>query len=154
MSRKKSRVPTSRIGRLARLGVAAGELAVGADAMRLQADKAVDARLRESLSRSDEGLTAVRHPAGHVGVNLEGRFMSMSLARVDADGTRVSFPDRRVDLQLSRLVEHVLDLLTFYATCGEYDTLDAALAESADFAVAFGRLWYSKTLWNSIRYAT
>jgi hypothetical protein len=64
-----------------------GELAVGADAMRLQADKAVDARLRESLSRSDEGLTAVRHPAGHVGVNLEGRFMSMSLARVDADGT-------------------------------------------------------------------
>jgi predicted unusual protein kinase regulating ubiquinone biosynthesis (AarF/ABC1/UbiB family) len=29
MSRKKSRVPTSRIGRLARLGVAAGELAVG-----------------------------------------------------------------------------------------------------------------------------
>ena len=63
-----------------------GELALGSDAMRLQGEKAVDAQLRESLSRSDEGLVEVRYPEGHYGVHLEGRFMSTSLARVGDDG--------------------------------------------------------------------
>lgn len=38
------------------------------------------------LNRSDEGLREVRHPDGRVSVNLEGRFMSASLARVGDDG--------------------------------------------------------------------
>jgi hypothetical protein len=63
-----------------------GDLAVGADAMRLQADKTIDAQLRESLSRSDDGLVEVIYPEGHVGVHLKGRFMSTSVARLNDAG--------------------------------------------------------------------
>jgi len=48
------------------------------------------------------------------------------------DGAEVSFPDRRVDIQLSRLVRHIVDLMTYAATCGEYATLDHALEAIID----------------------
>lgn len=70
-----------------------GELAIGADALRLQNgqslqnDKAVDVELRQMLSRSTEGLVEEVRPDGGVSVHLEGRFMSMSVARVAEDGT-------------------------------------------------------------------
>ena len=70
-----------------------GELAIGADALRIQQDqrlpndKAVDVELRQMLSRSTEGLVEVARPHGGVSVHLQGRFMSMSVARVAEDGT-------------------------------------------------------------------
>ena len=64
-----------------------GELAIGADALRIQNDKAVDVELRQMLSRSTEGLVEVVRPDGGASVHLQGRFMSMSVARVAEDGT-------------------------------------------------------------------
>jgi len=61
-----------------------GELAVGADALRGAAK--ADAELSAMLSKSEAGLTPVHHPDGRVSVRLDGRFMSASLARTDADG--------------------------------------------------------------------
>lgn len=59
-----------------------GEL-VPAQAVR---NKAVDSDLATMLSKSSEGLVEVHHPDGHVSVDLQGRFMSASLARINADG--------------------------------------------------------------------
>ncbi len=39
------------------------------------------------LSHSDEGLTLVYHPNGMVSIDLEDRFQSTALVRVDPDGT-------------------------------------------------------------------
>lgn len=70
-----------------------GELAIGADALRIQndqrqrSDKAVDVELRQMLNRSTEGLVEVVRPDGGVSVHLQGRFMSMSVGRVAEDGT-------------------------------------------------------------------
>jgi hypothetical protein len=63
-----------------------GALVTGPDAVAGAADKAADRELAEMVSRSTEGLVEVRHPEGHVSVNLEGRFMNASVARIDADG--------------------------------------------------------------------
>jgi len=46
-----------------------------------------DARLNGvDLNESSEGLTVVHHPNGMQSVNLEGRFMSSSVAKIGADG--------------------------------------------------------------------
>lgn len=42
--------------------------------------------LRNALSRSSEGLVFQRAPAGVVGVDLQGRFQNVSVARIDVDG--------------------------------------------------------------------
>jgi hypothetical protein len=42
--------------------------------------------LRNALSRSTEGLVTTRAPDGHVSVDLQGRFQSVSVARIGADG--------------------------------------------------------------------
>lgn len=42
--------------------------------------------LRNALSRSAEGLSAVRHADGSISVDLRGRFQSISVARIDAEG--------------------------------------------------------------------
>lgn len=76
-------------------------LAPGAAAMRIAIDpdtgelipatvptaKAADTELANMLSKSAVGLVEVHHPDGHVSVDLQGRFMSASLARIDSDGT-------------------------------------------------------------------
>jgi hypothetical protein len=69
-----------------------GELAGGLRAQRLLSEKsgpdlAADPDLRNMLSRSTEGLVAVAHPDGRVGVHLQGRFMNASVARLGDDGT-------------------------------------------------------------------
>ena len=38
------------------------------------------------LDHSSEGLQVVRHPDGHLSVDLQGRFMSYSVARLGPDG--------------------------------------------------------------------
>lgn len=43
--------------------------------------------LDEALSRSSAGLVPVRRPDGSVSVHLQGRFMSASVVRLEADGT-------------------------------------------------------------------
>jgi hypothetical protein len=48
--------------------------------------KALDAELQSMLSRSTQGLRPVRYPHGAVGVNLQGRFQSATVAHVDAAG--------------------------------------------------------------------
>jgi hypothetical protein len=66
-----------------------GQLVTGPAAERLAetgADKQADAELEQMLSRSDAGLQQVHRPDGTVSVNLEGRFMSASVARIGADG--------------------------------------------------------------------
>jgi len=63
-----------------------GELALGADAMRLSGDKAAGFDLRQALSRSDEGLVKEVRPDGGLSVNLQGRFMSTSVARLTPGG--------------------------------------------------------------------
>jgi hypothetical protein len=39
------------------------------------------------LSHSDEGLTIVYHPNGMVSIDLEGRFQSAAMVRLEPDGT-------------------------------------------------------------------
>jgi len=68
-----------------------GSLVTGPDAHRILAgttggDKATDAEMARMLSRSTEGLHEVHHPDGRVSVNLQGRFMNASVARLGADG--------------------------------------------------------------------
>lgn len=46
-----------------------------------------DLELEQALSRSTEGLVEVHRPDGSVHVNLEGRFQSASVARLNRDGT-------------------------------------------------------------------
>ena len=48
--------------------------------------KSLDPDLQNMLSRSTAGLKEVVHPDGHVSVDLEGRFMSATLARLDSNG--------------------------------------------------------------------
>ena len=43
--------------------------------------------LDQALSRSSAGLVPVRRPDGSVSVHLQGRFMSASVVRLEADGT-------------------------------------------------------------------
>lgn len=59
-----------------------GELEISAGMPALTLDPAT----KQALSRSDEGLTPVYHPDGSVSVNLQGRFQSASVARVDDQG--------------------------------------------------------------------
>lgn len=64
-----------------------GELVTGPEAARLAGtDKVVDVELEQMLSRSTAGLHEVHHPDGRVSVDLQGRFMSASVARIGADG--------------------------------------------------------------------
>ena len=69
-----------------------GALVTGPEAARILAgtptgDKAADDEMARMLSRSTEGLLEVHHPDGRVSVNLQGRFMNASVARIGADGT-------------------------------------------------------------------
>lgn len=52
----------------------------------ISADKALSPTVANMLSRSSEGLVEVHHPDGHVSVDLQGRFQSVSLARLNAAG--------------------------------------------------------------------
>jgi hypothetical protein len=45
-----------------------------------------DESLRKALSRSSAGLEAVRHADGTLTVHLQGRFQSLSAARIGRDG--------------------------------------------------------------------
>lgn len=45
--------------------------------------------MEESLSRSTEGLEIVDHPEGYQSVDLQGRFMNLTIAKRKADGTIV-----------------------------------------------------------------
>lgn len=47
---------------------------------------AVSADLAAKLSRSSEGLTVVKHPDGRKSVDLQGRFQSVAVATIGADG--------------------------------------------------------------------
>jgi len=49
-------------------------------------DKAAEVQLQQLLRRDSDGLVEVVHPDGSVSIDLEGRFMNASLARIDADG--------------------------------------------------------------------
>ena len=49
--------------------------------------RALIASVSRELSQSDEGLTIVYHPDGMISIDLEGRFESTALVRVDPDGT-------------------------------------------------------------------
>ena len=51
--------------------------------------KELDADTRNALRRDTEGLVPVYHADGSVSVNLEGRFQTASVARLDADGRPV-----------------------------------------------------------------
>ena len=65
-----------------------GELVTGPDAFQLSTqakENNIDA-VENMLSRSAEGLTEVHYPDGRVGVHLQGRFMSASVARIGDDG--------------------------------------------------------------------
>ena len=43
--------------------------------------------LKNFLSRSDQGLTVVTHPNGAQSVDLQGRFQSVTLAKINSDGS-------------------------------------------------------------------
>jgi hypothetical protein len=45
-----------------------------------------DAEVENALNRSTAGLVEVQHPDGHVSVDLQGRFQSASVARINQDG--------------------------------------------------------------------
>ncbi len=49
----------------------------------------LDIQTVESLRRDTEGLKPVVHPNGAVSVNLEGRFQSVSVVRIDKNGKRI-----------------------------------------------------------------
>ncbi|MCP4571614.1 MAG: hypothetical protein GY838_04620 [bacterium] len=49
-------------------------------------DKAADLQLQQMLRRDDDGLVEVIHPDGSASIDLEGRFMSASVARIGEDG--------------------------------------------------------------------
>ena len=51
----------------------------------------VFAAVRANLNMSDQGLEIIEHPNGMRSVDLQGRFMSYSLARVDRDGNLEQF---------------------------------------------------------------
>ena len=84
----------------ARSAVQPDALPVGAAAMRVAIDpetgalviapidveKALSPTVANMLSRSSEGLVEVHHPDGHVSVDLQGRFQSVSLARLNEAG--------------------------------------------------------------------
>ena len=63
-----------------------GELVVGTGAAGQPAGKAVDAGIEQMLSRSSEGLVKEALPGGGYRVDLQGRFMNLSVARVGEDG--------------------------------------------------------------------
>lgn len=72
-------------------GTAAMRIAIDPDTgelvpARIPMAKAMDAELAEMLSTSTVGLVEVHHPDGHVYVDLQGRFMNASLARIGSDG--------------------------------------------------------------------
>jgi hypothetical protein len=52
-----------------------------------QEAKALAAGLMKFLNRSSAGLTAVQHPNGATSMDLQGRYLSVSVAKVNPDGT-------------------------------------------------------------------
>jgi hypothetical protein len=51
--------------------------------------QALEQQLRQMTSESAEGLTTTRRPDGTIGIDLEGRFQSVSIARLTEDGRYV-----------------------------------------------------------------
>jgi hypothetical protein len=47
----------------------------------------LSAALKNYLNRSDQGLVVATHPNGVQSVDLQGRFQSVSLAKINADGS-------------------------------------------------------------------
>ena len=67
-----------------------GELTTGpAPASELE----LDAELQNALRRDDEGLEVVRHPDGSYSMDLQGRFQSVSVVTIDANGKRTICTD-------------------------------------------------------------
>lgn len=64
-----------------------GAIEVGAGRMSPEALEKLDAETQNALRRDVVGLVPVYHPDGSVVVNLQGRFQSVSMARVDEGGT-------------------------------------------------------------------
>ena len=60
-----------------------GELTVG---VMPAGELALDADTQNALRRDSEGLQSVRHADGSVSMDLQGRFQSVSVARVDENG--------------------------------------------------------------------
>jgi hypothetical protein len=67
-----------------------GELEVGVAPV---AELALDPDTQNALRRDSEGLVEVRHPDGSVSIHLQGRFQSVSVARINDDGTVVVCTD-------------------------------------------------------------
>lgn len=61
-----------------------GELAMG---MVPAEETALDPDTQNALRRDSEGLVQVRHADGSVSMDLQGRFQSVSIVRLNADGT-------------------------------------------------------------------
>lgn len=56
-------------------------------------DLTLDPITRQALRRDTEGLTPVYHPDGSVSVDLQGRFQSVSTARLDEAGKVIFCPE-------------------------------------------------------------
>ena len=63
-----------------------GELAVGVVP---QGALELDADTQNALRRDSEGLNFVRHSNGAISVDLEGRYQSVSMVRIDENGKAV-----------------------------------------------------------------
>jgi hypothetical protein len=48
--------------------------------------KAFDEQMKSSLNQSDVGLEFINHPDGSTSVDLQGRYQSVSIAKIGADG--------------------------------------------------------------------
>lgn len=61
-----------------------GEIEVRAST---SADVSIDPETQNALRRDDDGLVKIRHADGSVSMDLQGRYQSVSVVRVNADGT-------------------------------------------------------------------
>jgi hypothetical protein len=60
----------------------------------------LDTRTQQALRRDTEGLRQTYHPNGAVSVNLQGRFRSVSFARIDENGKLVVCADDAVQAEI------------------------------------------------------
>jgi hypothetical protein len=84
----------SNVGPSAAPGQAALIATINSEAGQIEASAAqpkliLDTRTRQALRTDTEGLRQTYHPNGAVSVNLQGRFQSVSVARIDEGGKLV-----------------------------------------------------------------
>jgi hypothetical protein len=82
-----------------------GELVVGVSPL---GDIELDADTENALRRDDEGLKIGHHADGSISVNLEGRYQSVSVVRIDENGKAVICSDNAAGVEkvLSGNVSH------------------------------------------------